>query len=85
MKQFNCFNQLEVTMGAYIAFASFVFNMVVLAVVLSVFGLCVNKLISRLQTSRTASKMNAEALVAAARARARSNGHSRQVKASLSF
>ena len=51
-------------------FASVVFQLLVLAVVLGVVGFYVKKMAFALQRSRAEAKMNSEALVAAARARA---------------
>ena len=64
-------------MNAYLELASLFISTAFLAVVLSVVGLAVRKVINRYQASRTEAKMNATALVEGARARARSyaNAH----------
>lgn len=52
-------------------FAALVFQLLVLAVVLGVVGFYARKLVHFVQRSRAAKKMEAEAVVAAARARAK--------------
>lgn len=57
-------------MGAYIAIAALSIQLVFLAVVLSVVGIAVNKLINSYLASRTDSSNKSKALVNAARSRA---------------
>lgn len=67
-------------MGAYVQLAALAIELVFLALVLSIVGYGLNKLIARHLVSRQEEKMRSEALVAGSRARAHARAKATAVR-----